>query len=170
MGRRGKGSPLLTPLASAKEDAYRLLARRPRTRREMERYLKSRAYQEGTIQEILDLLSSLNYLDDEAFAREWGRYRLETRPMGEQGLRRELRGKGVALNVIDAALRELFSEVDEGDLALRLAEQKARKGQEDSPVVARRRVRDFLLRRGFSFEATDDALRHVFGSDREPEI
>ncbi len=169
MGRRGKGSPLLTPLEAAKEDAYRLLARRPRTRWEMERYLKSRAYQEGTVQEILDLLSGLNYLNDEAFAREWGRYRLETRPMGERGLRRELRGKGVALNVIDATLRELFSEVDEGGLARRLAEQKAQRGQEVSPVVARRRVRDFLLRRGFSFEATNDALRHVFGSDQGSE-
>lgn len=163
MARRVRGSHRPFSLEAAKEDAYRLLARRPRTQREMERYLRSRAYQEGTIQEVLDLLGRMNYLDDEAFAKGWCRYRLEARPMGERGLRRELREKGVAAKVVDATLRDLFSEVDERRLARGLAKQRAERGPGASPLMARRRIRDFLLRRGFSFEATEEALRHVLG-------
>ncbi len=143
---------------SAKADAYRLIARRTRTRKEVRGKLRQRGHREEVIEETLDSLTDLGYLDDAAFARDWCRYRLEARPLGVRGLRQELFEKGVPPDLAEEVLREAFENVDETELARRLATQRAEKGFDTQTAKGIKRMRDFLLRRGFSIESVNEVL------------
>ena len=54
----------------------------------------------------IERLTELGFLDDEAFARAWLESRDRARPRGERALKFELRRKGVAQGVVEAALDE----------------------------------------------------------------
>ncbi|MFQ5912269.1 MAG: regulatory protein RecX [Nitrospinota bacterium] len=156
----------LTPseFESAKADAYRLIARRTRTRNEIRGRLRQRGHREDVIEQTLADLADLGYLDDSAFAREWCRYRLEGRPLGVRGLRRELFEKGVPADIAEGAVKEVFENVDEAELAKRLAMQRVEKGLDVQNAKGIRQMRDFLLRRGFSINSVNEALAAAGGT------
>jgi len=87
------------------------------------------------------------YVDDAAFARHWVTTRA-ARGYGAARLRAELRARGVASALIDAALGAL----DRGgqlDEARRLAHRRLPALRRAAPEKAATRLRDHLLRRGF---------------------
>jgi regulatory protein len=87
------------------------------------------------------------YVDDAAFARHWVTTRA-ARGYGASRLRAELRARGVASALIDAALGSL----DRGgqlDEARRLAQRRLPALRRAAPDKAAARLRDHLLRRGF---------------------
>jgi len=61
----------------------------------------------------LEKLCSLNYLNDETFARNWARSRAETRGYGPKRIEQELRTKGVAPALVREVVGETFGQVDE---------------------------------------------------------
>jgi regulatory protein len=86
-------------------------------------------------------------VDDAAFARHWVTTRA-VRGYGAARLRAELRARGVATPLIDAAL----AAVDRGDQleeARRLARRRLPVLARAAPQKAAARLRDYLLRRGF---------------------
>ena len=96
---------------------------------------------------MADDLERRGYLDDAAFARQWVTTRA-ARGYGAARLRAELRTRGVAAGLIDAAL----TTVDRGDQleeARRLARRRLPSLQRAAPLKAATRLRDHLLRRGF---------------------
>jgi regulatory protein len=93
-------------------------------------------------------LTSRGYLDDAAFARHWVATRA-ARGYGAARLRAELRARGVAAGLIEAALGGL----DRGgqlEAARRLARRRLPALRRAAPDRAAARLRDHLLRRGFS--------------------
>jgi SOS response regulatory protein OraA/RecX len=72
-----------------------------------------------------------------------------------------LAGKGVPSQIAEEAVREAYKEIDETDVARRLAFQRVEKGCDIRSAKGNRRLRDFLLRRGFSFETIGNALSAV---------
>jgi regulatory protein len=87
------------------------------------------------------------HVDDAAFARQWILTRVP-RGYGAARLRAELRARGVAGPLIDAALATL----DRGgqlEEARRLARRRLPALARTTPVKAASRLRDYLLRRGF---------------------
>jgi regulatory protein len=153
-----------SPLAEAKSDAYRLISRRTRTRKEIQDRLQQRGHAEGVIEETLQSLSDLGYVNDAEFAREWCRYRLESRPLGARALQRELFSKGVSTELAEAAVQEAFEHVSEADLAKRLAAKRMKNGFDAKTPKDVKRLREFLLRRGFSFESIEEAISSVDAS------
>lgn len=105
--------------------ALNFLSSRPRSRREVEQYLrdkliyknsdyaelesseekeKYRAEKAESIERILDRLAEKKYLDDAAFAKWWIDNRRQFRPRGKRLLLLELKAKGVSDADIEAAL------------------------------------------------------------------
>jgi regulatory protein len=92
-------------------------------------------------------LTARGYLDDAAFARHWVTTRA-ARGYGAARLRAELRARGVAAGLIEAALGAL----DRGgqlEEARRLARRRLPPLRRVAPDKAAARLRDHLLRRGF---------------------
>lgn len=130
----------------ARSFAYRLLALRRRTRRELEMRLEQKGFSKEVTRSVLGSLEKYGYINDKAFARLWVEQKLAKR--GLPGLRRELMEKGVDIEIINEILAELDPEA-EYSAALELAKKKSAL---DGGVCPFPRLAGFLQRRGFSYE------------------
>jgi regulatory protein len=111
--------------------------------------------------EVVDDLVARGYVDDAAFARHWVTARA-ARGYGAARLSMELRARGVALAVITAALGTLG-----GDDVLGRARETARRRlptlRRGRPDRVAPRLRDYLLRRGFSTSIVVRVVRETTG-------
>jgi regulatory protein len=142
----------------AYDRALNFLSYRPRSRAEIEAYLKRRKVQSVTIQTVLDRLVGAGLLDDEAFAQYWVENREHFRPRGARSLRYELRRKGVPDAVIDQAIED----IDETESAYRAARERARRFRQVDYQVFRRRLGGFLQRRGFDYSVVKETVDRLW--------
>jgi regulatory protein len=102
------------------------------------------------IEAVIERLKAQSYLDDAEFARFWVEGRQRFSPRSATQLRQELRQKGLDDELIAPAVAELDPVAAAYEAArpraLRLASIAA-----SDPMLFRRRVGDFLLRRGFDY-------------------
>jgi regulatory protein len=131
----------------AHEAALRLLAYRPRSEAEIRQRLARRGLPPQVVQETIARLREQGLLSDAAFARFWVETRDQTSPRGHRLLWQELSAKGIERE----NARQAIAEVAEEDAALRAAQKKARHLQGQDYPAFRRRLGDFLLRRGFPY-------------------
>lgn len=141
--------------------AYDLLARKAWTRRDLLVRLERRGAPPAVARTVVAALEGKGYVDDRAFARQWAEGRAGRRHLGSVRLRAELRRKGVAPALVDAAVREAFRETDEAKRAQEAARRRL-------PALARRdaarapaRLRDYLLRRGYPGEIASSVVRQL---------
>lgn len=137
----------------ARAAAYACLAYRARTEAELRRKLREKGFDEAVITPVLDRLRSLGYLDDAAYARQFARARLDGKGHGPRRIRADLRRRGVAPALIEAALTDTVASDDLLAQARRHAEKcRKRLARETDPRKRRRKLTAFLLRRGFDYE------------------
>ena len=144
----------------AKKVAFKYLARARTTKQVRERLLKE-GFGEDVVGEVIGRLEELGLLDDREFARAWVEGRLRLRPRWRRALKEELLRKGISEDVAEEALDEELSEVDEARLAEGLLRRAEGRYRNLEPDKALRRMRDFLLRRGFSWEAVKEVTRKL---------
>jgi regulatory protein len=115
--------------------------------------------------EVVDDLTARGYVDDAAFARQWVAARA-ARGYGAARLRSELRARGVALPVIAAALSALGGDdvVGRARETARRRLPALRRGRADRVAP---RLRDYLLRRGFSTGVVVRVVRETTGVDAD---
>ena len=140
--------------------ALSYLTGRMRTVREVEDKLDELQYGEGDVLATVARLRELNLLDDEAYAKEFVRSRLATKPMSRQKLYMDLKAHKVPEELIEAALNELPPET-EADNALEVARKFWRQMEALEKSVRRERVLRRLTSRGFSTEASLAAIRQA---------
>ncbi len=128
----------------AYQAGLRLLAYQPRSRQEVRQRLSSR-FSTHVVLQVLALLEEQGYLNDVAFARAGRESREAHRPRSATLIRRELQQRGVAREVADAAV----SGLDEEDSAYQAGRHRLRALQKVDYVTFRRRLGDYLRRRGF---------------------
>jgi len=143
---------------SAYNRALDYLSYRPRSRAEIDTYLKKRGVlSEGQIEVIIERLERAGLLDDKAFAEFWVENRERFRPRGLRALRYELRSKGLGDEIIEQAL----ASVDVSESAYRSASKKARQWENLDQQTFHRKMVEYLARRGFQYEvAREAAERH----------
>jgi len=132
----------------AKELAMRLLAQRERSAGEIRQRLQQKKLGE-CVDEVIQSLEKMDYLNDERFARLFTRDKINLNHWGPQRIRSELYGKSVAKDVIERVLKAAFEKEDQQVTIEALIEKKLR-GQTAITDKERQRVWNFLTRRGFS--------------------
>ncbi|HXD99659.1 MAG TPA: regulatory protein RecX [Candidatus Acidoferrum sp.] len=125
-----------------------LLSRRAWTRADLTARLRRRGAPPEVADTVADDLVARGYVDDAAFARHWVTTRA-ARGYGAARLRAELRARGVAAPLIEAALTTM-SRSDQLEEARRLARRRLPALTRIAPDKAAARLRDHLLRRGFA--------------------
>ncbi|NPV52908.1 MAG: regulatory protein RecX [Firmicutes bacterium] len=145
----------------AMEYALRLLEFRARTRKELEERLERKGFAREEVLDVLSRLELLGYVNDDRFAREWARARVDTRGFGRLRIRRELLSKGIARDVVDAGLEGVFSGVSEEELARGLVEKQVSRYRNLDLTTIRRRLWGFLSRRGFKPDVIESVLRKL---------
>lgn len=146
--------------------ASRFLAYRPRSEAEVRERLGKHGYDTATIEKTVSRLRDIKLVDDVDFARFWTENREEFSPRGRRVLRMELRRKGLDADTIDAAIGGITEEESAG----RAARKKARSLPLDDYDAFRRRLGDYLARRGFGYEIcqkTTERMWKEYRQDRE---
>jgi len=147
-------------LERARERALNFLSYRPRSEAELRRYLHKRDLPDQVIDELLERFRQVGLADDMAFANFWVENRTQFRPRGARALMQELRQKGVPDKVVEAAL----ADYDEAAALKKAAREQARRLAHLPPDQFKRRLRDRLARRGFSYDLIRDELESYTSS------
>lgn len=137
-------------LHHARQKAYRLLALRPHSVQELEKKLRGRGFPAVVIKEALEKLAELKYLDDASFATQWTRNLAINKLWGNRKIVVSLQEKGIAAPLIDAAIKEIRSEMPEEEAVVLLL-KKSQTGKKDGQldIKERKRILQKLLGRGF---------------------
>jgi len=128
------------------ERALRLLAVRPRSRRELEVRLRRAGFEADEVDEELIRLESVGLVDDGAFARELAEHHVKSRRSG-RAVVGALAAKGVSRQVIEEAVAGLGE--GEEDRAFELARERAPRLAGLPPDKAFARLSSLLMRRGY---------------------
>jgi len=142
----------------ALQHALKFLSYRARSEAEVRAKLSQLGFPQKEILYTLEKLRSLNFLDDETFARGWARGRAEGRGYGPLRIEKELRQKGIAKSVAREVVRETFGREEGKEKARELLEKRFR-GKDLSDQKMLRRAIGFLKRRGYHNSVIAEVLR-----------
>lgn len=143
------------------ERAINYLSFRPRSEAEVRRHLRKKETPPEIIEAVLERLNKLDYVNDRAFASFWVENREQFNPRGSQGLRNELRQKGIEREIVE----EMVSDENDAELALRAAQRKAAlllQAPDMDYTKFRSRLGGFLQRRGFSYDVVARTVRALW--------
>jgi regulatory protein len=152
-------------VGKATDRAVNLLARRPRSVREIRDRLRQKGFESGTIDAAVEKLEGWSYVDDAQFARYWVENRETHKPRGRRLLEQELRTKGVDRETIREAIDE--AELDEHASALDVGRAKLRTYSGLDPIVARRKLSSYLARRGYDFGTVRTTVDRLLGEGED---
>src|SRR5690554_5587966 len=109
---------------SLKNRALRLLTFRDLTCEQLRHKLVQEGFCLEDIENVIEWLVDLRYLDDRRTAQLWVEYRNRWRPMGIYGLKYELQHQGVSKEIIDEVVN---SPEEDYNLAFQLARKRMKK-------------------------------------------
>jgi len=156
-GQELDAEQLKTYLQLATEDkAYGLalayVARRMRSRWELEDYFRRKGYTPSLSDVVMKKLARLGLVDDAAFAEAWVRNRRLFKPVSRRRLTQELRQKRVADETIEQTLAE-----DDADERTVLRELIARR-RKQTRYQDNQKLMQYLARQGFNYDDIKSAL------------
>lgn len=156
---------MAAPQPRAKDRALRLLSIRSRSREELRRRLLRAGFHPSEIEPALADLEEVGLVDDERFAHELANLEATRRGKGRRAVVASLRRAGLETAVVERAVVDLTES--EEDRAIAVAERRAIALERLDPATARRRLTDFLLRRGYSYDVARTTCRRVLGDEEE---
>jgi len=152
----------------AKAVALNYIAYRPRTEREVRRKLAEKGFSDDFIAPVIERLYALGYLDDAAYARNYAHARYANKGYGPQRIRTELLRRGVNRALVDATVDELTATSDPLEAARSYAEKRWQRlaGETDSRKRLKK-LSDFLVRRGFTYDTVRRVLAELTEGDTD---
>ncbi len=138
--------------------AVRYLGYRPRSESELRERLRQRSFDSDTQETVIARLKEQGLVDDMAFAQFWKDNRESFSPRSRWLTKLELRRKGVDNSIID----QVTDAIDDGDSAYRAVLSKIHSLPRSDYQDFRRRLGDYLKRRGFSYEVTNHTVERMW--------
>lgn len=155
---------LLHDYPAALDRAVRLLAERPRSRKEISDRLSSAHFDEEVISLVLYKLEKENLLNDRDFAIQWVQSR--SLKYGSSRISRELRMKGIDDDTASEVLENL-SEEEQVMRATAFAVKKIRTQRSgDDPRKIKQRITAAIVHRGFSWNIALKAYQHALDQEK----
>lgn len=143
--------------------ALRFLTFRSRSEKEIRDYLRKKISamekedtEEGgllkeLIEEVINKLKGLKFIDDETFTKNYVENSLKIRPRSLNFIKRELKMKGLEEGLLNQVFSN-FSFADEERLAFEAVQKKLRIWEKLPREAKRKKMVSFLARRGFNWE------------------
>jgi regulatory protein len=136
------------------------LARRGMSSREMHDYLVGREFDSSEVDVEIERLEKVALLDDHALAETLIRTLQARKGLGRSALTAELRRRNLDPLAIEAALSALEDD-DELERAMAIAVKRAGQLRSLDATTAKRRLGDFLMRRGYSGSVVSKAVQEA---------
>ncbi|GAA2475449.1 regulatory protein RecX [Terrabacter carboxydivorans] len=142
----------------ARAIALRQLSMAPRSRAQLERKLRQRGCDDDVAAKVLDRLTEVGLVDDEAYAQMLVRSKQSDKGLARRALAHELRKQGIDQDIADDALGQVGAG-DERVRAEQLVAKKLRSMRGLAPEVQTRRLAGLLARKGYSGEVAWPVIR-----------
>ena len=143
----------------AKLKALSLLADMDRTEAQLRQKLKQKSYGDDVVEETINYVKSFGYIDDVRYARHFVESRKKTK--SKQEIMAMLCQKGLKRDVVVEALEMCYSSEDAVEAIRHLAEKK-HYSPENSTENEKKKIYDYLLRKGFYHEDIRQVLQVSF--------
>ena len=154
----------LSDESSLYDYAIAALARRMHSVAELKRKLRARCPEETTIERVVARLKEHRYLNDAGYAAAYSALRRDNQKFGRRRVITDLKVKGVHADVIEKAIDEAYSGINETGLARAFLERKRLKKPQNNREAAR--IFRALMRAGFGM-ATSIAILKTWNVDDE---
>jgi regulatory protein len=138
--------------------AARYLSYRLRSEYELRKRLIRRGFNEDNIDAVLTKLKEQGLINDCEFAQFWKDNRQAFSPRSQWLTRLELKQKGVPNEVIE----QVISTIDDADNAYRAATNRARRLTIYEYQSFRRRLGEYLRRRGFGYGVINKTIERLW--------
>lgn len=140
------------------QQALLFLSYRARSESEIRQNLRKHEIPEDVIEQTLEHLRRDGLANDDQFARAWVENRSEFRPRSRRLMAMELRRKGLDEESTSAAL----AQVDDEALAYEAAQKRAARFNALEWMEFRKKLSEFLARRGFSYSVIAPVVTRVW--------
>ena len=138
--------------------AVHYLSYRPRSEFEVREQLQRRGFDGDSIEITIARLKEQGLVNDMDFARFWKENRDSFSPRSQWLAKLELRQKGVADDIID----QVVNTIDDDDSAYRAALSKVRSLPRSDYQGFRRRLGEYLKRRGFGYGVINHTVERLW--------
>ena len=135
-----------------------LLGQMDRTEAQIRQKLQQGGYPEGIIEEAIAYAMDAHYLDDARYARNYVRSQQEKK--SREQMRMSLYRKGIRRELAEQALESEYILEDEQELILKWVQKKNYPG-ETASLKEKRRICQFLMRKGFHMDDILHVLDHL---------
>jgi regulatory protein len=143
---------------ATREYFFRILSRRDHSRKE----LKDKAFKKGFtgdyIHEILDEFEQKEYINDRKFALKYTSDKFEFNDWGPYKIRTQLFKKGIQKAVVEDCVHHVFGDDAIKESMANLIQKKKKRYQREPEEKRRKKVFDFLMRKGYDSE---HILKHL---------
>lgn len=157
-------------LQKARQLGMQYLGQADRTVHQIRQRLERASFPEEVIAQVLAEFAERRWLDDEQFARRWVEGRLGKRAMGPHRLAQELAQRGLAPETVERVLEEFSGALDNPAAMVELLRRQRGRYAGLDAQKAKRRMLDFLRRRGYAEEGAWRAVNQVWKEMQEDEI
>jgi regulatory protein len=141
----------------ARQYAFKLLSYRGRSEKELEERLRKKGFTKTVSSSTIENLKQTGLIDDKALAETLKREALTTKLLSQSGAKRFMLIRGIPRDIVDS----IFNNDKNKDFenASKLVDKKLRVLKKYSSETARRRLYNFLFRRGYSTETIISVLK-----------
>lgn len=146
--------------------AVKLLAAKPRSVGELrERLLEKEWATTEAVEAALTKLEEYGYLNDTQFAQSFAAARIRQKPVGRSRVARDLSMKNISRETADEVLDKVFAEMPEEELIEEAIARYTNVRGRPADRPAQKRLFDYLMRRGFSYDLIAPRVRAAAEKD-----
>ncbi len=138
----------------------RLLAASPKSRAEISKKLAQKGFDETVITQALDDFERQGILNDKVFAKDVVSKFVHAKPSGSRKIKFELQKHGLSPKTVSEMMESLDSS-EETERARELARARWDRLGNIELEKRKKRVFDFLLRRGFDYQTVRDIMETI---------
>ncbi len=142
----------------------RLLKFRNRSEQEMRLRLRKHRIPEGVVDQIIKDLKRSHIVDDRQFTKDWINSRLR-KPFGFRRIFIELKKKGINDGLINEELKAASNAINEEEIVRDIAKKRLPYYKNCQRLTAKRRLYEYLTRRGFSLSIIQKVIQDLFSHD-----
>ncbi|MGE5894415.1 MAG: regulatory protein RecX [bacterium] len=151
----------------AKQYAFRLLRYRDRSEQELSERLRRKGFPEETVSRTIGFLKEASLVNDRALAKSLDEIARNVRLLGDRGVRQFLKSRGISDELVP---EPPSSALDEFERALTLTKRRAKSLEGYPTKIRMRKLRGYLMRRGYSFPTVRKVMNRVFGTSPDDEL
>ncbi len=140
----------LEEIQKAKNKAFHLLSYRERTVKEMKDRLFKKGFDNDVVEQTINYLLEKDLINENRFAEQWIRSRINNHPRGRRLIYKELLKKGLNRSLIDSSLNKYLSFEQEIKMSETLIKKWLRKHKEEDRESLK--LKNYLSNKGFSYD------------------